>query len=1606
MFLIILFLLQLFHQFVFNQAILSIGYVYIDQKSSQTIILAEPNTLDSLKQTNITICTTLTPIYSDIDFTWSIEPFNTNRFVLTEGFATIKKFTNSTQIKIATRNTNQPQLDNIVYTFRLDKLSINNYDQRFFLNLSAISVKIILLPSNYPFGYFEFSSSLSKYFKVSRYAANSGLTDSMRIDRKYGTKYRVLIELNIICNNNSSIQYIEYQSGEKFKLFDFSTIYTNDLNNNYPRNYILNLTTAVLLDEVSEIEMFQDLIKNSTLNILPMIGKFSTIYINVIDDITIIEFFNTNIYVTSTIESNITVSITRTHLQAEIVYVNFLTVPLYDLNYYPARAYLDYTPLNGQFEFKPNSLIANYTFKIYNNDISTNKKFRIDLLEILNCDNCHLGFKNKMNVFINLTHESFQNLLKWNKKTLVINDTIYFNPLFQLNKICLDLFQTNQSIQLEIHITSLLNTNDFDNQIIYFNSINTTKCFDFQLTSNEYCYSIDYSIQMKTSYFLNQNYTTPIVSVDSYKLNIFNQNCALTIQFDSTHIIINNNFIQINDLYEIDLSKYQFNNDFLVKLPLKIVLNQKVQNNTIINYRIDIDPRLNAYISNNLTSALYLNLTSSQNYLILNLKNINTFPFYLFDLNVTLLLNEVFHLYNLTYPSTLNIKFITKNLKNNNTLCGLISWDKTKSKFDFVNNERELLLAFKSDNHSTSCVINTLYSINIFNDTSLIGPINQYIDLNANNFYYQFNPSKYSEKQIHLKNNIYIDSNYEFLINLTSLISAQTNTNAYYRSIEDTSLILKPNNSLANGPAYLTTYIYYQLNKSNQSDINNYNLNIHINLNRETSFSKCKANLELLLLDSSSSLNQSDHRALNQGLTQFELILNDGEKSKSIDYNIDYLNNSYYYSNLILFGSLCFYTQDNLNVYCPDSYSQIPIQPNGLFSISNNSIIILDNVLNIMDTIEYEIERRYGSLNKVNNIYYSLTSANSFVDFFFEKNESDSIPFRMGQIKNSFYLKPISVLVNSKRDFYVYLTSNITSQISKYNNYAQISIVPFSDYINTIVFTRSNLILPFNIGSMNITINLIQIGILTNESIYCSIKSAGLNEFMPNYLYSNLNRNEILAYAGYDYEPIDSLIQINNSVTFKINSMNSSRFIFLYLNNPMNQARLIEPDSESSIAYSPFIKIGFQQINLDQPQIIIISFIETNLTTDIVNNFSIYLNLNQTNNSQLVDQQFELIWTAQLLNNSSLKINDLIKCGLIANQSSCSNIINCNSNSSQCEMVVNFKNDLKLYKNSLIQFKIKPFKSIYYNFDDYLTTQIDLNLDRLDLVLKSNSFYTDLVQFDRKSRFSINNKMDLFASLTIELTSSITNEKTIVYYQTKSLKNDSFLYHSADSEYDYEPVLAAKIEFEPKEKTKKIQINLRAIHLLDNRLTNTILYPRHFQVILLNCTPDCQIQNSISNVVIVVENINLWNIYGQVLNQDLNVNLTEIEKISQNNQLIKSDHLNLISEILENLIIINNSTLKREKILNILCNLMKQYNLYNYVNLLENIFFSYVNNFTEIDSNTTSFNLTQFSCTNSIFNYRIDRFNTLDNLNQISYLGQAVQINLTLQVSKFVVSLG
>ena len=431
-----------------------IGYVYIDKNPSDKIILAETKTLSSLNQTTLTIRTTITPQLTDIDFIWSITPINTNRFIATEGFATIKQFTNWTQIKIAARDTFQSNLNDVTYFFKLDRLTTNfvNLTQKFYFNNSAVSFAIALLPSNYPFGYFQFSDSITKYLTVSRYSYIS-LADSIRIDRKYGANYRVLIEYKQIevNANKTVVNFIEFGALETYKIIKFSSVYKNDLSNKeYPRNFVLQLAACALLDGVPEVMNNEDLIAMSN-DILPKIGNFSTVYITVIDDKSIIEFTDTNLNVDSIYKSqtNVTLTITRSRLSNlnNTVLVNFITVPLYltsvnGVDYYPARASLDYTPQFGQFIFEPDSQSANVTFKIYQNDDyhfnNLNRKFRVYLQSIANCDGCQLGFRTEANIFINAVKEPFRNLLKWNDLTLLVNDTIYLNPSVLLNKVCVD----------------------------------------------------------------------------------------------------------------------------------------------------------------------------------------------------------------------------------------------------------------------------------------------------------------------------------------------------------------------------------------------------------------------------------------------------------------------------------------------------------------------------------------------------------------------------------------------------------------------------------------------------------------------------------------------------------------------------------------------------------------------------------------------------------------------------------------------------------------------------------------------------------------------------------------------------------------------------------------------------------------------------------------------------------------------------------------------------------------------------------------------------------------------------------------------------------------
>ena len=158
----------------------------------------------------------------------------------------------------------------------------------------------------------------------------------------------------------------------------------------------------------------------------------------------------------------------------------------------------------------------------------------------------------------------------------------------------------------------------------------------------------------------------------------------------------------------------------------------------------------------------------------------------------------------------------------------------------------------------------------------------------ANNFYNQFTPIKNAEKQIFLNDDVYIDYKSGLLVNITSLISVQTGTIAYIKSVSDSQILIEPGFGDSNGPAQLNTFLYYQLNLTNPYDTNNYNLKVNINLNRLAFYAKCRANLELLLVD---PLNKSisNTNAINKGIAQIELTLQDGEITKAIDLNIQYL---------------------------------------------------------------------------------------------------------------------------------------------------------------------------------------------------------------------------------------------------------------------------------------------------------------------------------------------------------------------------------------------------------------------------------------------------------------------------------------------------------------------------------------------------------------------------------------------------------------------------------------------------------------------------------------------------------------------------------------------
>jgi hypothetical protein len=129
---------------------------------------------------------------------------------------------------------------------------------------------------------------------------------------------------------------------------------------------------------------------------------------------------------------------------------------------------------------------------------------------------------------------------------------------------------------------------------------------------------------------------------------------------------------------------------------------------------------LASYVGNevNINSTFIIDTTAAANYFTLQLKNIRTFPFYLLSLNISLLTNiSSLGLYKLVKPMFIQISFITKVLGNNT--CGIISLNKKFSSLNSLESDRLITLTFNNDLPSSICVINTLYSIDYINKTSL-----------------------------------------------------------------------------------------------------------------------------------------------------------------------------------------------------------------------------------------------------------------------------------------------------------------------------------------------------------------------------------------------------------------------------------------------------------------------------------------------------------------------------------------------------------------------------------------------------------------------------------------------------------------------------------------------------------------------------------------------------------------------------------------------------------------------------------------------------------------------------------------------------------------------
>lgn len=1037
------------------------GNVYLNINStSNAYIMAQTTTLDGFQNLTLIVRSSLKPVNSDLMFTWSIRPIKFDRFISFDGLGSIKQNEDLTTITISVKDNLIPQLDDQYYTFRIDSiLNASTSIIPFSISTSLNSVLINVLPSSYPFGLFEFSNDVPTNFTISRYGVPS-IADFIVIKRSFGTLYRVLIicdEIEIINGQNlykNSI-FIDFGAGDTQKTFSFNLSFFGDqeLNMQYPRNFLVKLSYAKLLDIVPYSNDIMGKYWPISRDILPTIGNQSTIRITAIDDLSIIEFtkdsleVNVNLitnqpqYITLNLSRSIPSTVFPTPTVEFVTYAAFGNKQVSSLSTYSAALeFIDYSPISGKILFINGRLQATLNFTLFQNiDYNTenlNRSFQINLVNILDCDSCKLGLNKQAFIYLNVIKQQFKNLLQFNATqnpiTLIYNSTnsnsltvcfsrIIDKPLIMNYRI--NFLQNLGNIQL-LSFNGLTLSNDNTSNInmndpFIFDEKIQQQCLQLRaipLPTNliSTCFRQTYALSMLTSYILNQDAKlySPILTNDTYLIQIINPNC-LTISLSNLVIINNNQTINGSKIviqYDANRTEIQ------TRIPL-VITNPSISgsqaSDITLRYNIQVDSPLSSYLSFDQNQTLRLTVDSlNRNFtntsINFSLINLRTYPYNLLTVSLRIFressglfaisdtdkfLNEQLIIYNYVF---------NRSSQRGNIACGVYKINKQLTKFFLLNLQRNLYLAIDGEQTSPACIINLNYSITYLNSNkSTNKSIHDFIENISDNYFYVFTPGPSNIKQIPIKLSAYVDENDSFLISLNAIgeVSGRL-IQPVFNSLNDTQMQLQPQLNVANGDAQFSSNF---ISNPSKQYFDNDQLFLRAQLSRNANYSKAQALYQLYIFNAS---NISASQFNNQSLFyQASLVLNHGDSLTYIDIDLNTLNASLYrnaMANLFWVGQICFYTELNVITYCSKLNDTLLTESVGIFQFRKSNVfntIQLDDYTQNSNTnstftsnlvnLELNIERFFGTKETV-IVYYTITTNDAYVDLFFVQNFNNS----------------------------------------------------------------------------------------------------------------------------------------------------------------------------------------------------------------------------------------------------------------------------------------------------------------------------------------------------------------------------------------------------------------------------------------------------------------------------------------------------------------------------------------------------------------------------------------------------------------------------------------